>query len=262
MAISVILNSGRNSASFVALLVVCMGYGLVKPTLGSTAYKVLALGVVHFFCGTLFASSTMIEVPEGQKIMALLFVFPVAVTMTLFYTWTFNSITVTIKKLELRRQSEKTRVYRRLWRLLMFTVFVLFVFMVLVIIQKSSDEYEKLHWDSLWFTTDGWIHFLYLFMFVIMIWMWRPQKNNARYGMQELAQDDLEEGTTATGTGTVQIKLRASKKRGAKDNEDDEEEDALQWVEDNISDTEEVGPLAIQEEAEAKVVRREMSKMN
>jgi len=261
MAISVILNSGRNSSSFVALLVVCMGYGLVKPTLGSTAYKVLALGFAHFICGTLFAASQMLDTSQSRKIMALLFIFPLALTLTLFYTWTFNSLTVTIKKLEMRRQSEKTRVYRRLWRLLMFSVFVLFIFLILNIIQVYDENYKKKNWDSLWFTTDGWIHLLYFFMFTLMIYMWRPQKNNARYGMQELAQDE-EDITMSAGTGTKQLKLRAQKRKSKGGDDDEEDEDALQWVEENISDSEEPGPLAIQEEAEAKVVRREQSKMN
>ena len=135
-SLAVILNSARNSASFVCLLVVCMGYGLVKPTLGSTAHKVLALGFIHFIFGTLFAASTMLQTAATQKIMALLFVFPLALTLTIFYSWTFNSLTITIKKLEIRRQSAKAVVYRRLWRLLMFSLLILFIFVVLTIIQR------------------------------------------------------------------------------------------------------------------------------
>jgi len=141
LAIAVILNSGRNSASFVCLLVVCMGYGLVKPTLGSTAYKVLGLGFIHFIFGTLFAASTMLQTAATQKIMALLFVFPLALTLTIFYSWTFNSLTVTIKKLELRRQSAKTKVYRRLWRLLMFSLLILFIFVILAIVQRYGSKF-------------------------------------------------------------------------------------------------------------------------
>jgi len=239
-----------------------MGYGLVKPTLGSTAYKVFALGFVHFICGSLYSASSMLRDQGPQQIMALLFVFPLAVTLTLFYTWTFNSLTITIKKLEIRRQAAKALVYRRLWRLLMFSILILFIFLILIILQQYDMDYQSKNWDSLWFTTDGWIHLLYLFMFACIIFLWRPKKNNVRYGILEVPQQDEDEngGNIAMGTGTQQLSGRTSRKK--KTQKPTDEEDALQWVEDNISDSEEVGPLTLEEEAEEKIARREMSKLN
>jgi len=75
-------------------------------------------------------------------------------------------------------------------------------------------------------------------MFLVLIVLWRPQKNNARYGMMEVAQED--DNTSISTSGTAKLKMRAQKKKGRKASD---EEDALQWVEDNISDTEEPAPL-------------------
>jgi len=264
LTIAALLNSARNSISFVALLVVCMGYGLVKPTLGTTARKVLGLGFAHFIFGTLFAASTMLQTVESQKIMALLFVFPLAVTLTLFYSWTFNSLTSTLKKLEVRRQSEKILVYKRLWRLLVLSIVILLVFLVLTIVQRYDDNYQRDNWDSLWFTTDGWIHILYFFIFVCLIFLWRPTKNNSRYGMEEVPQDEDDDDNHDVSIGNGdQVKMRSlnkKKKKGSKGSDDD---DALKWVEENLSDPgEDPGPLAMEEESEEKIGRREMAKMN
>ena len=50
MIIVAILNAGRNSFSFFLLLIVCMGYGVVKPSLGKTMWYVRALWS-HICCG-------------------------------------------------------------------------------------------------------------------------------------------------------------------------------------------------------------------
>ncbi|KAL8932675.1 MAG: hypothetical protein Q9211_006181 [Gyalolechia sp. 1 TL-2023] len=50
-----ILNAGRNSFSFFLLLIVCMGYGVVKPTLGKTMVYVRFLALAHFVFGVIYA---------------------------------------------------------------------------------------------------------------------------------------------------------------------------------------------------------------
>jgi len=64
-----------------------MGYGFVKPTLGTTFQKILGLGFVHFIFGTLFAASSMLQTAESQKLLAFFFLVPLALTLTLFYSW-------------------------------------------------------------------------------------------------------------------------------------------------------------------------------
>lgn len=45
------LNAARNSISFFMLLIVCMGYGVVRPSLGATMLRVRILALVHFIFG-------------------------------------------------------------------------------------------------------------------------------------------------------------------------------------------------------------------
>ncbi|CAG8587926.1 5834_t:CDS:2 [Ambispora leptoticha] len=120
-----VLNAGRNSISFFMLLIVCMGYGVVKPTLGSTMTKCRILAGAHFVFGVIYAAGTMTINPDTSGPLVLLVIFPLALTMTIFHMWTLQSLTQTIQTLEIRRQNVKALMYRRLFRLLLFSYEIL-----------------------------------------------------------------------------------------------------------------------------------------
>lgn len=60
-----ILNAARNSFSFFLLLIVCMGYGVVKPTLGRTMIYVRWLAAAHFVFGIVYAVTSLLVSPES-----------------------------------------------------------------------------------------------------------------------------------------------------------------------------------------------------
>lgn len=59
-----VLNAARNSFSFFLLLIVCMGYGVVKHTLGKTMIYVRWLAIVHFVFGILYSVTYLIVTPD------------------------------------------------------------------------------------------------------------------------------------------------------------------------------------------------------
>ena len=59
-----ILNAGRNSFSFFLLLIVCMGYGVVKHTLGKTMIYVRWLAAAHFVFGLVYSITSLLLSPE------------------------------------------------------------------------------------------------------------------------------------------------------------------------------------------------------
>ena len=65
MIIVGILNAARNSFSFFLLLIVCMGYGVVKPTLGRTMIHVRWLAVAHFAFGLIYSITSLLLSPES-----------------------------------------------------------------------------------------------------------------------------------------------------------------------------------------------------
>ena len=64
MFIVAILNAGRNSFSFFLLLIVCMGYGVVKPSLGKTMIYVRWLAAGHFVFGLIYSVASLTITPE------------------------------------------------------------------------------------------------------------------------------------------------------------------------------------------------------
>jgi Lung seven transmembrane receptor len=64
MVVVAVLNSGRNSFSFFLLLIVCMGYGVVKPTLGRTMVHVRWLAGGHFIFGLIYSIASLTITPE------------------------------------------------------------------------------------------------------------------------------------------------------------------------------------------------------
>lgn len=64
LVVVAVLNAGRNSFSFFLLLIVCMGYGVVKPTLGRTMIYVRWLAVAHFVFGIAYAIASLYIAPD------------------------------------------------------------------------------------------------------------------------------------------------------------------------------------------------------
>ncbi|KAG0045444.1 hypothetical protein BGZ83_009343 [Gryganskiella cystojenkinii] len=231
-----LLNSGRNSISLFMLLIVSMGYGVVKPTLGSTMKKVIILSLAHFLFGIIYSAGTMSPVEDVSAMIVLMVVVPLALTMTSFYIWTLQSLTSTIATLNLRRQTEKVKMYTRLWRLLVFSLTVLCAFFVINtfnFMNMTDPDWPASYWRIKWFLLDGWLNVLYLIVFVVIVILWRPTENNKRYGIDQLETDDFDDAEdphadqnnarAAESMGLTGMKLRPQRR----DYEVDDDEVAM-----------------------------------
>ncbi|KAI9875217.1 MAG: hypothetical protein M1830_008728 [Pleopsidium flavum] len=194
MVIVAILNAGRNSFSFFLLLIVCMGYGVVKPSLGKTMIYVRFLAIVHFAFGVIYAVASLTVTPDSAGPLVLLVILPLAGTLTAFYIWTLNSLNLTMKDLLDRKQSVKAMMYRKLWWCILGSIVVIFGFFFLnsfTFAGRSDPDFVPDHWQTRWFILDGWLNLVYLFDIAYVAYLWRPTVNNRRFAMSdELAQDD------------------------------------------------------------------------
>ncbi|ODH53159.1 hypothetical protein GX48_00695 [Paracoccidioides brasiliensis] len=194
MIIIAILNAGRNSFSFFLLLIVCMGYGVVKPSLGRTMVYVRFLAIGHFVFGVVYAVASLSITPDSAGPLVLLVILPLAGTLTAFYIWTLNSLGATMKDLIHRKQSVKAMMYKKLWWCILGSVIVIFGFFFInsfVFASRSVADFLPDHWKSRWFVLDGWLNIVYLFDIAFIAYLWRPTANNKRFAMSdEIAQDD------------------------------------------------------------------------
>ncbi|KAI9759007.1 MAG: cytoplasmic tRNA 2-thiolation protein 2 [Chaenotheca gracillima] len=194
MVIVAILNAGRNSFSFFLLLIVCMGYGVVKDSLGRTMLYVRGLAVGHFVFGVIYAVGSLTITPDNAGPLVLLVILPLSATLTWFYLWTLNSLSHTMKDLLDRKQTVKALMYRKLWWCILISIFVIFAFFFLnsfTFAGRGDPDFVPDHWQFRWFVLDGWLNLVYLVDIAFVSYLWRPTANNRRFAMSdELAQDD------------------------------------------------------------------------
>lgn len=189
-----ILNAARNSFSFFLLLIVCMGYGVVKPTLGRTMVHVRWLAAAHFVFGLIYSITSLLISPESAGPFVLLIVLPLAATLTAFYVWTLNSLNATLKDLKERKQHIKESMYRKLWWAILISLLVIFGFFFFnsfTFASVNDPDFVPFHWKTRWFVLDGWLNLVYFADVAWIAYIWRPTANNRRFAMSdEIAQDD------------------------------------------------------------------------
>ncbi|MCJ1393201.1 hypothetical protein MMC18_006073 [Xylographa bjoerkii] len=194
MIITAVLNAGRNSFSFFLLLIVCMGYGVVKPSLGKTMMYVRILAITHFVFGVIYGIASLSITPDSAGPLVLLVIMPLAATLTAFYVWTLNSLNLTMKDLLDRKQSVKALMYKKLWWCILGSIMVIFAFFFFnsfTFASRGDPGFVPNHWKTRWFILDGWLNLVYLFDISFVCYLWRPTVNNRRFAMSdELAQDD------------------------------------------------------------------------
>ncbi len=188
MIIVSILNAGRNSFSFFLLLIVCMGYGVVKPSLGRTMIYVRFLAIGHFVFGVIYAVASLSVTPDNAGPLVLLVILPLAGTLTAFYVWTLNSLNMTMKDLVDRKQNVKAMMYKKLWWCILGSIMVIFGFFFInsfTFAGRNDPGFVPDHWQTRWFILDGWLNLVYLFDIAFVAYLWRPTVNNRRFAMSD-----------------------------------------------------------------------------
>ena len=98
---AVTLTAVKKTISRLLLLVVSMGYGVVRPTLGSITSKILLLGVAYFVASeALELVEHLGNINDFSGKARLFLVLPVAVLDACFILWIFSSLSKTLEKLQ------------------------------------------------------------------------------------------------------------------------------------------------------------------
>ncbi|KAJ7246326.1 lung seven transmembrane receptor-domain-containing protein [Mycena haematopus] len=254
-----ILDAGRNSMSFFMLLVVSLGLSVVRESLGRTMLRCQILAGAHFVFGILYAVGIVeLELESTSALVLLMFVIPLAFTLSGFLLWILYSLNATIAQLRARKQRYKLSMFETLYRILLFTVVVIAVFFVVSTLSFSgrlAEDYSAKSWRVRWWLLDGWLALLYLVAFAAISYLWRPSANNRRLAMSdELAQDEED---------AEDYDLESMGQRGRVPDEDDDDAATLVGrregvvADDNV--VFEIGDEDDDDEEEAKKRRRRLS---
>ncbi|XP_074532184.1 transmembrane protein 87A [Halichoeres trimaculatus] len=216
------------------VIIVSLGYGIVKPRLGTVMHRVVGLGILYFA----FASIEGVLRITGAKDsdLALLANIPLALLDSSLCWWIFVSLAQTIKTLKLRRNPVKLSLYRHFTNTLIFAVIASIVFMGWIAKKFRLADCQS-DWMELWVEDAFWRFLFSVILFVIMF-LWRPSANNQRYAFTPLMDDSDDEEIeefTASANIAEGIKLRSKSETNGtvKPAEPNPDED-LKWVEDNI----------------------------
>lgn len=101
---AVTLGAVRKTISRMLILVVSMGYGVVRPTLGGITSKVLMLGAAYFVATcSLDVMQNVGTIDDLTSSARIFLVLPVAVLDAIFILWIFTSLSKTLAQLQVRR---------------------------------------------------------------------------------------------------------------------------------------------------------------
>ena len=190
--VAVLLGSLRTTLSRTLVLMMSMGYGVVRPTLGGLNAKVVSLSVCYLFSTAVKDVVEHVGSVDDLKPGARLFlVLPVSVFDSVFLIWIFNSLSRTLTQLVLRQQKQKLSLYRAFTNLLAANVVLSVGWLAYEMWFKSTDMIEE-KWESVWMLTAFW-QALSFGLLAGICFLWRPASESTQYAYSELANDISED---------------------------------------------------------------------
>ncbi|XP_048452741.1 transmembrane protein 87B [Rhincodon typus] len=255
-----LISAVKRTLARLLVIIVSLGYGIVKPRLGTVMHRVIGLGALYL----VFASVEGVLRITGDRRSVPVLVADIALALidSCFVWFIFVSLAQTIKTLKLRKNTVKLSLYRHFTNTLILAIIASVGFMVWTT-KKFRLAACQSDWMELW-VDDAFWRFLFSVILLVIMFLWRPSANNQRYAFTPLIDDPDDEMNELVGTNFADgIKVRMSKvgingtaKPGSNMDED------LKWVEENIPSVTDVAlPMLLDSDEEIMTTKYEMSKM-
>nr|XP_045013421.1 transmembrane protein 87A isoform X1 [Jaculus jaculus] len=257
-----LLSAVKRSLARTLVIIVSLGYGIVKPRLGVTLHKVVVAGALYL----LFSGMEGVLRVTGyfSYSLALLVNLALSAIDACIILWIFISLTQTMKLLKLRRNIVKLSLYRHFTNTLILAVaasvvFIIWTTMKFRIVTCQSD------WRELWVDDAIWRLLFSMILFVIMV-LWRPSANNQRFAFSPLSEEDEEDEQKEPmlKESFEGMKMRSTKQEPNGNSKVNKvQEDDLKWVEENVpsSVTDVALPALLDSDEERMITHFERSKM-
>lgn len=249
------------------VIIVSLGFGIVKPRLGLTFHKVLCVGILYFILASIEGCLRSLKPKSDQSKELMLANVPLAIVDAAICWWIFSGLVQTTRTLRLRRNIVKLSLYRHFTNTLIFAVLASITYMAWSITQHKL-KFCLTDWRELW-VDDAFWHLLFSVLLLVIMILWRPSANNQRYAFSPLldAEEEEEEEDTIMNDAFDGMKMRGAKPvtNGSPKQKEvkNKAEDDLKWVEDNIptSVTDKALPSLLDSDEEIMTTKFEISKM-
>ncbi|CAI7864405.1 unnamed protein product, partial [Closterium sp. NIES-54] len=190
----------RKAVSRVLILVVAMGFGVVRPTLGGLSGKVVALGAAYLVAAegldVMQNVGAIDDLSSGERVILVL---PVAVLDAAFILWIFTALSKTLAQLQAKRTTHKLELYRRFTNMLALSVLISVAWIAYEIFFKVTDPFNE-RWQADWITGCFW-HVLTFSLLCVICILWAPSQASTRYAYSEDAPDEDDELVGLTKAG-------------------------------------------------------------
>ncbi|MGH0132319.1 UNVERIFIED_CONTAM: hypothetical protein FKN15_050528 [Acipenser sinensis] len=248
-----LLSALKRSLARVLIIIVSLGYGIVKPRLGTTTHRLVAVGLLYLlFCavegvlrvtGVSMLPDHQSAVEEVLRVTGLCSLFgehaivyrSSMCVFALTELHIFISLSQTIRLLKMRRNAVKLSLYQHFTNTLIFSVLASIIFIIWTTkVFKLVDCQSG--WRDLWVDDAFWRLLFSTILLVIMVLL-RPSANNQRFSYSPLIDEDEEDEMKEPMLNEA---FEGMKMRGAKTevNENSKsvytEDEDLKWVEENI----------------------------
>lgn len=251
------ISCAKRTLARMLVIIVSLGFGIVKPRLGAALHRVVGVGFLYFFLASYEAYLRVTRPKYEQRKDLFVASVPLAVLDSAICWWIFSALVNTTRTLRLRRNEVKLSLYRHFTNTLIFAVFASVIFMLYSI--KSHHIVKCLKaWKDLWLDEAYW-HILFSALLLVIMILWRPTNNNQRYAFVPLLEtndDDEEEEQLVNDAYGVKVRIHHHQHKMPKSTSVEED---LKWLEENITVE---NPLPVLDSDEELVnTRFEMSKM-
>jgi len=112
------------------VIIVALGYGIVKPRLGPLKQKVIAMGLLYFAIASTEAILRINTKNDETNNKVLISRIPLAVVDAIIYYWIFTGLVATTRQLRLKKNLVKLNVYRHFTNTVLFAIIASLLFMV------------------------------------------------------------------------------------------------------------------------------------
>eukprot|EP01126_Amoeba_proteus_P033545 TRINITY_DN3297_c0_g1_i3.p1 TRINITY_DN3297_c0_g1~~TRINITY_DN3297_c0_g1_i3.p1 ORF type:complete len:367 (-),score=69.16 TRINITY_DN3297_c0_g1_i3:91-1191(-) len=192
----VLIANIRRTFTYVLVLLISMGIGVIKWNLGTTRVKLGLLAVLYLFFSS--ALQYIMELEAVHKVSIVeggpsrfMIIVPNAFLSVGFYYWICLSLIRTVQQLTLRQQILKLAVYKFFLAVLSvvaaFTL-GLVLFQAFTMYQKQGQKHDFKNWKISWIE-EFFTEFLFLFVVGSVSLLWRPRENNINYTYAEFFVD-------------------------------------------------------------------------
>uniref|UniRef100_A0AC35U4V8 GpcrRhopsn4 domain-containing protein n=1 Tax=Rhabditophanes sp. KR3021 TaxID=114890 RepID=A0AC35U4V8_9BILA len=263
-----LISSIKKTMARVLIIIVSLGYGVVKPRLGETFNQVGVVGGLYLVFsvieGVMRTSWKPAEgIKERQFATIPLIFFEVAI-----FWWVFSSLSATIRALSIRGNDIKRNLYMKFANILGLSVISSVIFLVWYL-WNHVFQHCLTDWKELWFDVAFW-HLLFCSVLISIMFLWRPAVNNQRFAFTPLLDDSEDDADDTFAVNTSCIDEIVTKRTNTslntktlsvrKSDVDDSIERDMKWIEDNIPTTF-VERFLLDDEEDEDAKRLEISKI-